>query len=82
MKNTFLYYLAITIPFGIIVWMIRNQTISLGYLTLLFFSYLLVYRPYIDGKRLVAKNKIDKKDIWKMILPGNQIKYFRELYLN
>lgn len=42
--------------------------------------YVLIFRTYIDGKRLHEKNLIDKKDIWKMVIPGNHIKYFKALY--
>jgi hypothetical protein len=49
-------------------------------ITLLLF-YALVFRTYIDDKRLVEKNIILKKDIWRMIIPGSRIEHFKELYL-
>ncbi|MDO9274666.1 MAG: hypothetical protein Q7T92_03845 [Lutibacter sp.] len=45
------------------------------------FFYSLIYRTYIDGKRLADKNILQKKDSWKMMIPGSHIKYFKELYL-
>jgi hypothetical protein len=35
----------------------------------------------VYGKRLSDKNIIQKKDIWKMIIPGKRFEYFNELYL-
>ena len=48
---------------------------------LLLFFYALIFRTYVDGKRLADKNIIQKKNIWKMIIPGKRFEYFRELYL-
>jgi len=81
MKNIFIYYLTILTPLVAIIWLYNTNSINSTYLIGLFFFYLLIFRTYVDGKRLSDKNIIPKKDIWKMIIPGKHIKYFNELYL-
>ncbi len=82
MKNLFLYYLSIFVPLGLIIWLSKIESIDSLYFILLFFFYALIYRTYLDGYRLYKKNIILKKDIWKMIIPGNRFEYFKELYLS
>jgi len=80
MKNLFVYYLLITVPLaGIIIFSSLDLINSAQFVGLLFF-YLLVYRTYVDGKRLADKNIIPKKDIWKLIIPGKRMAHVRELY--
>ncbi len=81
MKNIFVYYLTILIPFTFIIWLIKSSSINSTYLVGLLFVYLFIFRTYVDGKRLSDKNIIPKKDIWKMIIPGKRFEYFKELYL-
>lgn len=81
MKNLLTYYVLILTPMGLIIWLVRTDLINpWGFVGLIFF-YSLIYRTYIDGKRLADKNIIQKKDSWKMMIPGSHIKYFKELYL-
>jgi hypothetical protein len=81
MKNLFTYYLLILAPIGIVIWMNKADLVS-GWLFIgLILFYALIYRTYTDGKRLVDKNIIPKKDLWKMIIPGKRFAYFQELYL-
>jgi len=81
MKNLFVFYLLILIPFGIILWLNNADLIDgMTFAGLLLF-YALIYRTFTDGKKLVDKNIIAKKDIWKMIIPGSRLEYFKELYL-
>ncbi|MGV8946120.1 MAG: hypothetical protein ACOH1N_06795 [Lutibacter sp.] len=81
MKNLLNYYILILAPIGILLWLNKadliNGTIFVG--LILFYS--IIYRTYTDGKRLADKNIIQKKDIWKMIIPGSRLEYFKELYL-
>ena len=81
MKNILVYYLLIFVPFGLIVWVSRIELINSSVFVLLLFLYAFVYRTYLDGYRLFKKNIIAKKDIWKMIIPGSRLQYFKELYL-
>jgi len=81
MKNLLTYYILILVPLGILFWLNKadliNGTIFVG--LILFYS--IIYRTYTDGKRLADKNIIQKKDIWKMIIPGSRLEHFKELYL-
>ncbi len=68
-------------PFGIILWLCKIGLITPTLFVVLLMFYVVIYRTYIDGKRLYKKNVIPKKDIWKMIIPGKRLEYFKELYL-
>ncbi|HSQ47449.1 MAG TPA: hypothetical protein VLM44_11095 [Lutibacter sp.] len=81
MKNLLSYYLLILIPIGLMIWLLKTDSINSWEFVGLMFFYSLIYRTYVDGKRLADKNIIMKKDIWKMIIPGKHIEYFKELYL-
>ena len=81
MKNLIIYYIAAFSPLGILLYLLRSDSIkSWLFLGLLFF-YSLIYRTYIDGKRLADKNIISRNKIWQMVIPGKHIEHFRELYL-
>lgn len=82
MKNTVVYYLAIILPV-IAIFVLKNTgMISSNWFVYTFVLYLLVYRSCTDGLRLAGKGTIEKRNIWKVIVPGQRIKYFKELYLN
>tara|TARA_B110000093_G_scaffold16602_1_gene15346 strand:- start:108 stop:359 length:252 start_codon:yes stop_codon:yes gene_type:complete len=81
MKNLFIYYLKILSPIGLLTWLSRTDLVNPTLFVLLLFFYVLIFRTYVDGKRLSDKNVIQKKDIWKMIIPGKRFEYFKELYL-
>lgn len=81
MKNLFIYYLTILSPIGVLTWLSRTDLVNPTLFVLLLFFYVLIFRTYVDGKRLSDKNVIQKKDIWKMIIPGKRFEYFKELYL-
>jgi hypothetical protein len=81
MKSLLTFYTVILAPIGILIWLRKsdliNGTLFVGQIVF----YALVYRTYTDGKRLADKNIIPKKDIWKFIIPGKRLEYFKELYL-
>ncbi len=81
LKNLIGFYALILLPLGFLFWVNTTQIISANYVLLLIVFYALVYRTYIDGKRLVLKNIIKQGDIWKMVIPGYRFRYFKELYL-
>jgi hypothetical protein len=81
MKKLFIYYLTILLPLGILIWLSKTDLINSTLFVFLLFFYALIFRTYVDGKRLADRNIIPKKDIWKMIIPGKHIEYFKELYL-
>ncbi|GAB2762146.1 hypothetical protein [Salinimicrobium soli] len=80
MKNIYFYYLAFIFP-GValaLFWKEVPPNLALAGLIL----YVFVYRSFIDGWRLSTKGVIEKKDIWKLVIPGMRGKYFKELYTN
>ncbi|BAO54176.1 hypothetical protein NMS_0167 [Nonlabens marinus S1-08] len=81
MRNLFIYYFLILLPPVLLFWFKDSAGISSTVWIASISGYALVYRTYVDGKRLAAKNIIREKDIWKMILPGRRWLHFRELYL-
>ena len=64
-----------------LTWLSRTDLVNPTLFVLLLFFYVLILRTYVVGKRLSDKNVIQKKDIWKMIIPGKRFEYFKELYL-
>ena len=81
MKNLFIYYLTILSPIGVLTYLSRTDLVNPTLFVLLLFFYVLIFRTYVDEKRLSDKNIIQKKDIWKMIIPRKRFEYFKELYL-
>lgn len=82
MNDKSLYYFKIIIPIPIIFGLEKLGVIESGMFVCSWLFYLAIYRTYIDGKKLYDKKVILKKDIWKLIIPGQRIKYFQELYLS
>ena len=82
MKSKLLYYLAITIPLLTLGLLYKIETLDSTWFFILVLVYALIYRTYTDGKRLVEKGIIKETDIWKMVIPGQRYKFFKELYLH
>lgn len=81
MKNLLVYHIVILTPLAIIIVLLKTEMIDTKITVGLFMFYALIYRTFTDGKRLYDKKVIAKKDLWKMLIPGIRIKYFKELYL-
>lgn len=81
MKNIIVYYFAMILPAAIIFYLSLTNGINSNWFVYLFGFYLFAYRTYIDGKRLADKGLIESKDIWKMIIPGRRLRFFKDLYL-
>lgn len=81
MRNLLLYYIAILLPLGIVIYLYAQAQIGFTLFLILVITYLLIYRTWVDGSRLAAKGIISKNDRWKMMLPGMHMKHFTELYL-
>ncbi len=77
LRNTFTYYMVAFLPGFLILLFARNDSTILVWM---FGSYLIVYRTFIDFFRLRSRNAIDKNGIWKLLVPGGYIRYFRALY--
>ena len=80
MKNIFTYYLTILTPITTLFWLNKNDSIGTLSFVTMFLFYSFVFRTYVDGKRLYEKNIIQKKEIWKLVIPGKRFDYIRELY--
>jgi hypothetical protein len=81
MKNLFIFYFFILVPLAILFWLNNSNLIHGTLFLVLLIFYALIYRTYTDGKRLADKNIIQKKDIWRMIIPGSRFEHFKELFL-
>lgn len=73
------YIVAIIIPFIILFFLAFYDLNMIFVITLVFYAF--VYRPIIDGNRLIKKGLIEKREIWKLLIFYGHIKYFKELYL-
>jgi hypothetical protein len=63
MRNTFIYYLTILAPIVLMAWLYHAEVMPRVGLLWIILCYTLIYRTYVDGKRLVDKNDIKNKDI-------------------
>jgi len=81
MKNIIVYYFSVVVPVAVIFFLKMTNTINSNWFVYTLCFYLSVYRTYTDGKRLADKGLIEKKDIWKMIIPGKRITFFKDIYL-
>ena len=77
MKNLFIYYFSILLPLPLLILSSFNDSILFVSLLVLY----IIYRSFIDSKRLLDKGILKKNEIWKMfIIPFYSFNYFRELY--
>jgi hypothetical protein len=81
MKNIIVYYFAVIVPVVIIFLLRQTNMINSNWFVYSFCFYLFIYRTYIDGRRLADKRLIEKKDIWKIIVPGQRFRFFKDLYV-
>jgi hypothetical protein len=82
MKNLLVYYFALFMPLLLLIAVFQYGLLPSWTSILLLIGYVLIYRTYIDGQRLMDKGLINKEDRWKVITHGLRAKYFRELYLD
>ena len=80
MKNSIVYYLAIFIPLIILYNLLKSDSIDTSWFLIAIFTYAFVYRMITDYYRLLSRNAIEKKDYWKLLIPGSRYRYFRSLY--
>lgn len=78
MKNIYLYYFLFLAP-GILLAVSWDSLSGRTNLVLLGL-YVFVYRSLLDGLRLNAMGLLEKKEIWKMAVPGMRGKYLKQLY--
>ncbi len=80
MKNIFIYYLAFMIGPGILMYYLLSNENNVGFVIAILI-YALIYRPIIDGLRLISKQVITKRQFWKLFIPFWHAKWMKELYL-
>lgn len=77
MKNILTYYLSILLPFPLLIWSLYYDSIMF---LILLMCYVIIYRGFVDGQRLIEKKLINKNELWKAFIPFWTSKYFRQLY--
>lgn len=80
MKNLIVYYAIIFIPLGLLLYFAKTKQLGSGCFVVLLFVYAFIFRAITDYARLRSKNVIEKKQFWRILIPGSRIKYFKELY--
>ena len=81
MKNIFIYYLAFMIGPSILMYYLLSNENNVGFVIAILI-YALIYRPIIDGLRLISKQVITKRQSWKLFIPFWHIKWMKDLYLS
>ena len=77
LKNIFVFYIIILVPFLVIIFLIITKQ-EIG--TYLLLGYALVYRPITDGCRLYQKGIIKLNEIPKLYNPIFFSKHIKKLY--
>ena len=72
------YYLQILLPMALMVYLYECELYETTLVLIL--VYVLIYRPIVDGFRLIRLRQLPKKDLWKMFIPFYGAKYFGALY--
>ncbi len=74
----FTFYFLILLPIPFIFFLAKLGD------TFMFFSfiglYVFIYRPYIEGNKLMKKGIVEKKDIWKIYVPFYSLYYFDDIF--
>ena len=77
MKNIFIYYFVIILPIPLLITISKDDSLFFA-IMLLFY---IVFRGFVDGQRLIEKNVIEKKDLWKSVLiPFWKSRFYKQLY--
>jgi len=75
----FIYCFTILLPIPLIIIIIISNDRPITFTILLLFY--IIFRGFIDGQRIIEKNIIKKKDLWKSVLiPFWSSRFFRQLY--
>ncbi|MCM4160135.1 hypothetical protein FHG64_09910 [Antarcticibacterium flavum] len=82
MKKLSIYYIALFFPLLLLAAVFQKSLLPAWLSISLLLLYVLLYRTWLDGQRLIDKGLINKQERWKVITHGLRAKYFRELYLD
>jgi hypothetical protein len=81
-KNILVYYALVFIPLGVLVLGSKNHLISPVIFVICLLVYAFAYHPYVSGLRLLALNKLERKDFWRMFIPFWDTIHFKTLFLD
>lgn len=76
MKNIFLYYFSILLPFPIMYYASLENSMMFVVLLLVYY----IFRGFTDANRLIQKGCIPSNDFYKLFIPFYRSRYFKELY--
>ena len=80
MKNLAVYYCLILLPLVYLVMLaFTAESNNFAWALLV---YALIYRPVIDGYKLMHKGIIKRNRLWVIYLPSTYRAYFNELYFS
>jgi hypothetical protein len=82
LKNIFLFYFSLLIPFGVLALSAKFGYISSSTFVVLLAIFVLIYHPLICGLRLLHSQKISYKVFWKNFIPFWNDKYWTFLFFN
>jgi hypothetical protein len=82
MKNLINFYLYIFAPLSTLILLAKANLIGSAGFVWLLAIYCLIYHPVISGLRLIATNKISKKQLILNFIPFWNWKYFAFLFFN
>jgi len=82
MRNIINFYAAIFAPLSTIVLLASVKLLSSNAFVLLLTIYVFIYHSYISGLRLIAANKIKKKQLLFSFIPGWNWRFFAFLFFN
>ena len=82
MKNVYLYNFCAITPLPLLIYLSKMGVMNSTWFCFFLFFYAFPYRFYIYYLRLRSKNVVQRNEMYSLMIPGNRIKYFRELYFN
>lgn len=81
-RNILAYYFFILVPFSLLVLSVKYDLISFMVFLIGIQIYAFLYHPYVSGLRLLALNKLEEKDFWRMFIPFWNTKFYKNLFLD
>jgi len=75
-----LYWFFVLVPIAMII--LAYYELQNNCWVIFLLVYVIVYRPLLDGMRLVKLNLINKSEVWKLLIPFYRIRFFKQLYFD
>ncbi len=76
------FYFFIFVPLAFLVALTKIDLISNNVFAACLLLYVVIYHPFISGKRLIELEIIKKAQFWKNFIPFWNFKYFDVLFLS